>query len=75
VKAPAYTLTPDEIFDSLLCVLSSAELKVLLYVTRRTFGFNKLSGSVGILVEKAKGVIIERIQPKTRTRWRASKGR
>jgi hypothetical protein len=32
-------------------------------------------GSVGILVEKAKGVIIERIQPKTRTRWQASKGR
>jgi hypothetical protein len=26
------------------------------------------AGSVGILVEKAKGVIIERVQPKTRTR-------
>jgi hypothetical protein len=36
----------------------------------QTFG-----GSVGMLVEKAKGVIIERVHSKTRTRWQASKGR
>lgn len=56
VKAPAYTLTPDEIFDSLLYVLSSAELKVLLYVTRRTFGFNKLNDRIS-LSQFAHGII------------------
>ncbi|MBA4116376.1 MAG: replication protein [Rubrobacter sp.] len=40
-KNPNYTLVPDEVFDELLTRLSGAELKVLLYVIRRTFGFKK----------------------------------
>jgi hypothetical protein len=48
VKMPAYTLTPDEIFDVLLYSLFPAELKVLLYVTRRTFGFNKLNDRISL---------------------------
>ena len=40
-QKPNYTPVPDEVFDLLLPELSGAELKVLLYVIRRTFGFNK----------------------------------
>lgn len=48
VRAPSYTLTPDEVFDVLLYVLSPAEIKVLLYVVRRTFGFNKFHDQISL---------------------------
>jgi hypothetical protein len=38
---PRYTPVPDQLFDELLADLSGAELKVLLYIIRRTFGFKK----------------------------------
>jgi hypothetical protein len=38
---PNYTPVPDEIFDQLLGVLSPNELRALLYICRRTFGFGK----------------------------------
>lgn len=38
---PNTTGVPDEVFDELLPVLSGSELKVLLYIIRRTFGFKK----------------------------------
>ncbi len=40
---PRYTPTPDQIFDELLApnVLTEAELRVLLYIVRRTFGWKK----------------------------------
>lgn len=38
---PRYTPVPDELFDELMADLSGAELKVLLYIIRRTFGFKK----------------------------------
>ena len=38
---PRYTPVPDQLFDELLADLSGAELKVLLYIFRRTFGFKK----------------------------------
>src|SRR5207249_2073679 len=38
---PNYTQVPDQLFDELLPLLSGAELKVLLYIIRRTFGFKK----------------------------------
>ena len=47
-RAPHYTMVPDEVFDELLSVLTGAELKVLLYVTRRTFGFKKTADSISI---------------------------
>jgi phage replication O-like protein O len=40
-SVPNYTQVPDELFDQLLAILTGAELKVLLYVMRRTFGFKK----------------------------------
>src|SRR5205823_3090694 len=40
---PRYTPTPDQIFDELLApsLLTEAELRVLLYIVRRTFGWKK----------------------------------
>ena len=38
---PTTTPVPDQLFDELLHRLSGAELKVLLYIVRRTFGFKK----------------------------------
>jgi hypothetical protein len=45
---PTYTQVPDEVFDELLSKLSGAELKVLLYIIRRTFGFKKESDSISL---------------------------
>src|SRR5262249_29108165 len=45
-RGPNYTQVPDELFDELLADLSGAELKVLLYVMRRTFGFKKGSDRI-----------------------------
>src|SRR5687767_13626524 len=45
-QSPHYTTVPDELFDELLAELSGAELKVLLYVVRRTFGFKKGSDRI-----------------------------
>jgi phage replication O-like protein O len=45
-RGPNYTQVPDELFDDLLADLSGAELKVLLYVMRRTFGFKKGSDRI-----------------------------
>src|SRR3954470_22792096 len=39
--SPKYTQIPDVLFDEQLPDLSGAELKVLLYIMRRTFGFKK----------------------------------
>jgi DNA-binding PadR family transcriptional regulator len=45
---PNYTIVPDEVFDELLTVLSGGELKVLLYIIRRTFGFKKDSDNISL---------------------------
>jgi len=45
---PNYTLVPDELFDELLAVLSGAELKVLMYIIRRTFGFKKDADNISL---------------------------
>jgi phage replication O-like protein O len=45
-RSPNYTQVPDELFDELLADVSGAELKVLLYVMRRTFGFKKGSDRI-----------------------------
>lgn len=44
--SPKYTQIPDELFDEQLPFLSGAELKVLLYIMRRTFGFKKDSDDI-----------------------------
>src|ERR687893_622177 len=38
---PNTTQIPNEVFDTLMPHLSGGELKVLLYICRRTFGFRK----------------------------------
>jgi len=43
-----YTMVPDALFDHLMAHLSGAELKVLLYIIRRTFGFKKESDSISL---------------------------
>jgi hypothetical protein len=45
---PNYTPVPDQVFDELLTVLTGAELKVLLYICRRTFGFKKESDNISL---------------------------
>lgn len=40
-QRPNYTPVPDELFDKLLPSLGGAELKAVLYIIRRTFGFKK----------------------------------
>ncbi len=50
------TQTPDEVFDRFLTELSHAELKVLLYIIRRTFGFKKDADRIS-LKQIAEGII------------------
>ena len=47
-SAPNYTQVPDELFDDLMTDLSGAELKVLLYIIRRTFGFKKTEDTISL---------------------------
>jgi len=47
-QSPNYTIVPDELFDELLPTLSGSELKVLLYIIRRTFGFKKDADSISL---------------------------
>lgn len=47
-RSPTYTQVPDELFDELLPELSGAELKVLLYIIRRTFGFKRDHDSISL---------------------------
>jgi hypothetical protein len=46
--SPRYTQVPDVLFDELMAHLSGAELKVLLYIIRRTFGFKKDSDNISL---------------------------
>ena len=45
---PNYTLVPDEVFDFLLSLLTGSEIKTLLYITRRTFGYSKESENISL---------------------------
>lgn len=45
---PNTTPTPDDIFDVFLTQLTHAELKVLLYIVRRTFGFKKQADRISL---------------------------
>jgi hypothetical protein len=63
--SPRYTQTPDELFDVLLPVLSGAELKVLLYIIRRTFGWRKEADMISLSqimhgITKADGTPLDR---------------
>ncbi|MFH1263616.1 MAG: replication protein, partial [Pseudomonadota bacterium] len=47
-SVPTYTPVPDELFDQLMVDLSLAELRVLLYICRRTFGFKKREDAIAL---------------------------
>lgn len=46
--SPTFTQVPDELFDVLLPSLSDAELRVLLYIVRRTFGFKRQADTISL---------------------------
>src|SRR4051794_21031853 len=48
LPSPNGTIVPDDVFDVLTPKLTEAELRVLLYVVRRTFGFKKDRDSISI---------------------------
>ena len=47
-SSPNFTSVPDELFDELLPELSGSELKVLLYIIRRTFGFKRDDDNISL---------------------------
>jgi DNA-binding transcriptional ArsR family regulator len=62
---PTFTQVPDELFDELMPHLSGAELKVLLYIIRRTFGFKKESDNISLQqllhgITTAEGTVLDR---------------
>jgi len=48
LPSPNGTIVPDDVFDVLAPKLTEAELRVLLYVVRRTFGFKKERDAISI---------------------------
>src|SRR6478672_5310716 len=55
---PTYTQTPNDLFDVLLRpgTLTEAELRVLLYIIRRTFGFSKDADAIS-LAQLTEGIV------------------
>ncbi|CAN5722080.1 hypothetical protein BH23CHL2_BH23CHL2_19820 [soil metagenome] len=47
-SSPNGTIVPDDVFDILAPQLKEAELRVLLYIIRRTFGFKKDSDNISL---------------------------
>lgn len=47
-STPNGTIVPDDVFDVLAPRLTEAELRVLLYVVRRTFGFGKNADAISL---------------------------
>lgn len=52
---PTTTPVPDQVFDTLLFHLTDGELRVLLYIIRRTYGFKKESDNIS-LSQLVKGI-------------------
>lgn len=47
-KAPPYTQTPNELIDEWLPLLSHVELKVLLVIIRKTFGWHRIRDRISL---------------------------
>lgn len=52
---PNYTPVPDDFFDVLLAHLTDVEVRVLLYIIRRTYGFKKTADDIS-LTQIVKGI-------------------
>lgn len=48
LHAPQATQVPDELLDWVMAYLTGAELKVVLYIVRRTFGFKKEADAISL---------------------------
>jgi len=46
--SPSFTQVPDELFDALMPTLADCELRVLLYIVRRTFGFKREADTISL---------------------------
>ena len=62
---PTTTPVPDELFDEVMFHLTGAEIKVVLYICRRTFGFKKSSDNISLSqlangITKKDGSILDR---------------
>jgi hypothetical protein len=55
-RLPTYTMVPDEVFDELLSRVTGNELKVLLYIIRRTMGFRKDADAIS-LAQFSEGIV------------------
>lgn len=55
-QEPRYTPVPDEVFDYWLDKLTGSQLRVLLYIIRRTFGFKK-DADVITLEQMSEGIV------------------
>ena len=47
-SSPTYTQVPDELFDELAPRLTDSELRICLYVIRRTFGFKRDTDDISL---------------------------
>jgi phage replication O-like protein O len=56
IESPNYTQVPNVFLDELMSELTGSEFKVLMYITRRTFGFGKRSDNIS-LNQIANGII------------------
>src|SRR4051795_10525273 len=64
-SSPNTTPVPDVLFDELLLRLDNAELRVLLYIIRRTYGFKRNTDDIAISqmvhgIRKKDGTILDR---------------
>ena len=48
LRRPRYTSCPDDFYDHIAPFLTGAELKVMLYIIRRTFGFQQDQASISL---------------------------
>ncbi len=55
-SGPNGTIVPDDVFDLLAPRLKESELRVLLYIVRRTFGFGKSADAIS-LKQLTKGIV------------------
>jgi len=62
IQAPTYTMTPNDLFDHWLPHLGEAELKVLLVIMRKTFGWHKKRDRISITqLSKITGLLRETV--------------
>ena len=79
-REPRYTQIPDEFFDEVAPNLTEAELRVALYVLRRTFGFKKHADAISLTqmsdgITTKDGRVLDRGTGMSRSAvWRGSKG-